>query len=255
MEILYIGHAGILVKENDIIIAIDPFLSDQFFWNGHEEKYLGASPWMGKGKNDFIDKYADKLNVILITHAHGDHFDYKSIVEILNRNPDIQLISPFPVTEWLKYSDAINPIIKNFLIPCNWDEDYEIETENTQLIVSVVPNKGMKKNQLPSRVGFSISNDSGISLFHTGDSHGVGEWGNIKNKITDIIIWAASQRKEMVEYFYESGALKRVWWIHFEEFEPGKFSCNRNPRELINEFTWDRLEQSTLDYNNWIKLN
>ncbi|MBD3352953.1 MAG: hypothetical protein GF364_15835, partial [Candidatus Lokiarchaeota archaeon] len=108
MEIYFSGHAGILLREKDITIAIDPFLEGTFYWHGVLEKYLGNSPWIGNGKADFIEKFSSKINAIAITHAHGDHFDYDSVVQIMGKNQEIELIAPHPVINFVKAADAID---------------------------------------------------------------------------------------------------------------------------------------------------
>jgi L-ascorbate metabolism protein UlaG (beta-lactamase superfamily) len=44
VEVLWIGHAGILVRHGDVTVAVDPFLDGRFCWSGKVERYLGKSP-------------------------------------------------------------------------------------------------------------------------------------------------------------------------------------------------------------------
>ena len=96
MQIQYIGHAGCLVRHEDMLIAFDPFLSGSFLWNGKMNTYTGDSPWIGNEAkiNAFAEQFAPELNAILISHAHMDHFDPLTINALLRVNPEIQIFCP-----------------------------------------------------------------------------------------------------------------------------------------------------------------
>jgi hypothetical protein len=49
--------------------------------------------------------------------------------------------------------------------------------------------------------------------------------------------------------------LKRVWWIHWENFTPGNFTCSQNVQSLIDELKDSSIKQAIPLYNEWIHLD
>lgn len=249
---LYIGHAGVLIRYGDVVIAIDPFLSGRFFWNGKENVYKGNSPWIGPEQmHGFIEKYANQITAVAFTHAHMDHFDPAAIFSLLKENPDIQILAPYPITDWIKASSIIDPMLARFLIPVEWLGEYEIEADTDCINVAIMPNSGIKEEFFPYRVGYLVFAEEGRGVFHPGDSHDTGPWEKYKEKVTDLVLWNTGHRYEIVDYFRGNDRLKNVWWIHWEEFTPGNFTCSENPREYIETCKKSGIESGLLDYTTW----
>lgn len=244
-----------LVKYGDVVIAIDPFLSGSFFWNGKENVYKGKSPWIGREKMDgFVNKYAKDITAIAITHAHLDHFDPPAIFHLLNKNPDIQILAPYPIIDWLKANSSMNPLATQFLIPVEWLVDYEIESEKNSVHVAIMPNSGIKEEYHPYRVGYLIFKEDGRGIFHPGDSHEIGPWGKYKDKVTDLVLWNPKSKYEIVKYFLDDNQLQSLWWVHWEDFTPGNFSCSEDPSEYVIESEKFGIKSGILDYNKWKSL-
>lgn len=260
MQVQYLGHAGVLIREKDIMIAFDPFLSGSFLWNGKMNTYTGNSPWIGSEKKlqSFIDTFGDKLTAIIISHAHMDHFDPITIVKLLERNPEIQFYAPYPVTDWLKASSMANPVLTQFFAPIEWEGSYEIESENPDaegsLYVHVMPNSGIKKEDFPYRVGYLITNDEGKGLLLPGDSRATEWWDPHRSKVTHIITWGKAVRNDIVSYFEPDVKIEKMWLIHWEPFSPGNFDCNQNPQEYIGMIQQHNIPAATLEYMEWIKI-
>lgn len=260
MEIQYIGHAGLLIREDDVVIAFDPFLSGQFLWNGKLNTYTGNSPWIGSTKNidAFIDRFAEDLTAILISHAHLDHFDPITIVRLLERNPEIQVYAPRPVTDWLKASSVADPSLSRFFAPIAWDGEYDIEpvqeNQNGELKVFIMPNSGIAKEKYPYRVGYLIQDHSNAGLFLPGDSSATEWWDSHKENVTHIITWGKAVRKGMIDYFEPHQHIAKIWLIHWESFEPGNFDCSQDPNEFIEIAEDHGVPCETLDYEKWIKI-
>jgi L-ascorbate metabolism protein UlaG (beta-lactamase superfamily) len=257
MEFQWIGHAGALIRNGDAMVAIDPFLSGKFYWGGEQEKYLGNSPWIGTSekKRDFIAAFGKKLSAILITHAHGDHFEQESIIELLNYNPDIELIMPYPVVNWMKNCGGLNNAINSFLAPVRWDEIIEIDGNNDSLEIGIMPNPGIKKENTPARVGYYIGNSSEKGIVHLGDAHGIGDWGRFKSKTSSIVLWGVKERREIIDYFPKE-ILEKVFWIHWEDFKPGNFLCSLDPTDLFinNQRPNSNIENIIPQYEYWYQI-
>ena len=262
MKIRYIGHAGILIKEGDTLIAYDPFLSGEFWWNGKFNTYHGESPWIGteERQNKFIETYAERLTAVIISHAHMDHFDPSTIVNLINNNREIQIFAPKPVIDMLMATSILNTRLVQFFTKVTWDGTYELGEENSKVIVHTMPNDKIQEEKYPYRVGFLVENpqkDQGLLL--PGDSWANSYWDFKKGKVTDVVTWGKAVRKDLVPYFQEdeSGsqlALNSVWIIHWEAFTPGNFDCNQDPQEFINIVEDHGVKAGTLKYDGWISL-
>lgn len=250
MDLLWIGHAGILIRNGQTLIAIDPFLSGKFSWHLREETYLGDSPWMGDNMDKFLKGYAPRLSAILLTHDHGDHYDHASIEAILKVNPNVEIIAPKVILKKIRRNIVSNMEKGPELVKTRRGVRYSFGNEENSFIAEVLPDRHQPRIRALNKVGYVIYNEDSC-VAHVGDAHHVGEWEPFKNRVKDLVLWCVSQRHEIINYFKESSSLKRIWWIHWESFEPGNFSCNMNPTELMKECASDYYEQGVLDYEKW----
>src|SRR5688500_15837173 len=83
MQITKYLHSCLLVEENDTVILIDP---GQYT---HEAKVLDI-------------ELINRLNFILITHEHFDHFSLPLIKDITRKFPEVNIISTPSVVEQLE---------------------------------------------------------------------------------------------------------------------------------------------------------
>jgi hypothetical protein len=253
MEILFLGHAGIIIKKDSILFAVDPFISGEFYWAGKKETYRGNSKWIGN-INSFLNTFGDSINGIGITHAHGDHCDLPLLLKLLQINYRIKLLFPLPIIDWLKYSSIFNPLITHSLEPVRSNGDYILKHKNGTMHIHTLPLPGVEKKEYPERVGYYISDDD-IGLFIPGDVHDVGEWDSIKNSVSDLILWGIDKCEEIINYFNSSHYLKRIWWIHWESFIPGNILCNVNPRKLISDIgNSNNFKQFIPNFTDWYSL-
>jgi L-ascorbate metabolism protein UlaG (beta-lactamase superfamily) len=79
VEIVWFGHSSYLIKIDSFTILVDPFLSKR------------ASPvsWAGvktfEGTNIYTAEDFPKIDVLLTTHDHYDHLDYKTILQLQSK--------------------------------------------------------------------------------------------------------------------------------------------------------------------------
>ncbi len=87
MKITKFGHCCLLIEEKGVRVLTDP------------GSYTTA-------QNDVKD-----VDVILITHEHGDHFHVESVKKILENNPDATIITNTSVDKLLREADIPDAII------------------------------------------------------------------------------------------------------------------------------------------------
>ena len=85
---LWLGHATLWFKIGGTTVAIDPVLGDIPLYRRHTPLPLPREKL-----------YAD---IILITHAHYDHFDRASVDYLLKHNPETILVAPNGFWRYLK---------------------------------------------------------------------------------------------------------------------------------------------------------
>jgi len=85
---LWLGHATLWLGLDNQRIAIDPVLGSIPLYKRHTTLPLPQE-----------QLYAD---VILLTHAHYDHFDKPSVLRLLNNNPDTIIVAPAGFWRYLK---------------------------------------------------------------------------------------------------------------------------------------------------------
>ncbi len=85
---LWLGHASVWMRVGETTVAIDPVLGDIPMYRRHTPLPVPRE-----------QLHAD---LILITHAHYDHFDKPSVLEMLKRNPETIIIAPLGFWRYMK---------------------------------------------------------------------------------------------------------------------------------------------------------
>lgn len=85
---LWLGHATVWLNIGGTTVAIDPVLGDVPMYRRHTPLPLPRE-----------ELHAD---LILITHAHYDHFDKPSVLELLKRNPETIVVAPQGFWRYMK---------------------------------------------------------------------------------------------------------------------------------------------------------
>lgn len=91
MKLTFIGHAGFLIEDENILIVMDPWLS---------KKGAYDSTWMQFPCNHHLDelvldKVKEKKHVfVYISHEHKDHFDIEFLTKLVRLRPEITLLIP-----------------------------------------------------------------------------------------------------------------------------------------------------------------
>ena len=80
VKILSVGHAGFLLKTEDVNILIDPWFYPAFF-----------NTWFPYPNNRFMEDVLlnEKIDYLYLSHEHEDHFDKKFLSKF---NKDIKII-------------------------------------------------------------------------------------------------------------------------------------------------------------------
>lgn len=114
MKITYLGQAGLLFETCGKAIIIDPYLSDSvaksepqnFRRQPVDERFLKIKP-----------------DVIVVTHAHGDHYDKETLRHYLGEKSEVLVLSPKSVWADVRMFGGIRNRYVLFDCGTEWTED------------------------------------------------------------------------------------------------------------------------------------
>ena len=91
IEIRFIGGAGYMIRHGGRTIGLDLYLTDSCRRNG-TDSFKRLVPCPVRPENL-------RLDAILASHEHGDHFDIGSVPQLMENNPAAMLFGPISVLE------------------------------------------------------------------------------------------------------------------------------------------------------------
>lgn len=154
-KIVWLGHASFFIQLSGIRILIDPVFGKLPVGKRYSE--LPVEP--NKLQN---------IDYILISHAHYDHCDKKSLKILTANNPQVEILCG------LKLEDLITKWTANTIQTAGWYQQYQL---NSQLKVSFLPSRHWS-NRSPFDInkslwgGFMIQSKN-KTIYYSGDSgHG-----------------------------------------------------------------------------------
>lgn len=77
-QIIWFGHSSYFIKTNGLTILVDPVFSG----NASPVSFFGKN---FKGSNEYKVSDFPNIDMVIITHDHYDHMDYKTILELKNK--------------------------------------------------------------------------------------------------------------------------------------------------------------------------
>ncbi len=167
--LIWLGHASFLIRLENVTILIDPV--------------VGGLPFIGR-KAPFpipVDELKG-IDYILISHAHRDHFDVKSLNKILKNNPGAELLGPMRISSLFSELSML-PRHQE----AAWFQQFEIKKDLKIVFVPAIHwhRRGLFDLNDILWGGFYI-NDGKTSIFHAGDTSYQKHFGNIVGAIGSI---------------------------------------------------------------------
>ena len=109
-QIIWLGHASFLIVVNKKVILTDPC-----FYDIPTAKRLVDLP--------IKTEHLKQIDYLLISHDHRDHFDVKSVRQIIKANPDVNILTP------LKFRQLLlkNRIKSNHIQEAGWYQQYKTD--------------------------------------------------------------------------------------------------------------------------------
>ena len=184
INIRYIANSGVLIANKEKKVLLDglhiTFVKPYFSVDDAtlEQIILSKAPY-------------DKIDLMLFTHHHLEHFDAYTVCETLKKNRFTQLIATPTITKLLKESTNFDPVIisqiNNFEIPRG--KSIIANIKNLPVEIIAMRHDGEKYKNIEN---FSYFFELGsTTFFHCGDSAPIYknfEECNIFNKKIDILM-------------------------------------------------------------------
>jgi L-ascorbate metabolism protein UlaG (beta-lactamase superfamily) len=148
---LWIGHASLWLSLGNTTVAIDPVLGNIPMYRRHTPLPIPAEQL--------------RADVILITHAHYDHFDKPSVLTLLKNNSESIIVAPAGFWRYLK-----GYITRERCFELEWWESVTIG----ELLITFTPSKHWSKrtpfDTNKALWGGYVIQKGEQTLYHSGDS-------------------------------------------------------------------------------------
>lgn len=246
IDVTYIANAGFLVESNGKKILIDALFNNG--WN----TYLTPSDTI---ISKIIKQQApfNKIDLMLITHNHEDHFNDSIVVAYLNKSSENVLIAPPSVTNAI-LKKAASKKYENQLVGLD-----KINQEKNDTTINGIRIRSFfilhdSRPQI-EHVGYVID-FGGSKVFHSGDSNGsdIAEYGNLRLQKEQIDLallnfygfWGTNEER----FFTEKYILpKRISLMHIPQNE---IISVMDSVKLIRDFIDITVFESSMDKKSFI---
>lgn len=174
LKTTYLGNCSYLYESADSKVLIDPLGTDfgSYF-------HLPSKAIQQKIMDDSMP--FNDINIMLITHIHGDHFNWKLAEEYLLKHPEIAMICPTQVRNQMRDSSTIFDKIENQLISPELERFSDTNLVINQINIQVIRMQHGAQRSLDG-IEYSDYNDyektedfgyvismNGHRIFHQGD--------------------------------------------------------------------------------------
>jgi L-ascorbate 6-phosphate lactonase len=215
IDLTWLGQAGFLVETGSSRLLIDP-------WVTPGERRLIESPP--------LELVCERIDCVLITHEHGDHFDVPFLRQLARRSPDAALVLPKPIANQARGALAVKPVRPGDRV------------ELAGLTVEVVPAWHAVRTSEPYTdgdgrfVGYLIR-VGGSVIYHAGDTVPTDDLiSSLRHKQIDIALLPVNGR----DFFREAEGMVG----NLDVREAVRLAREVGARTLI-PYHWDGFEGNT----------
>lgn len=161
----YLGNEGVMVEENGIKILFDPFFHNSFQYYTLVPKKMRQAIF--EQKPPF-----DNIKLVMISHAHGDHFDKNDAVKYLKANTAAKLIAPIDAVAQIK-SVIDYDKVRDRIVAIDIKKGataQRIEVEGILVEAVRIPHAGWPKLAELSNIVYRVQMKQSTVVMHLGDA-------------------------------------------------------------------------------------
>ena len=156
----WLGQAGFLVASSETRVLVDPYLSDslerRFGLAPLSHRRMMAAPILAGDLRD--------IDVVLVTHDHGDHLDPDTLLPISRNNPDCRFVVPGSAME-AALAAGLPP---SQLLPIEAFQGIDVGALRVSAIPSAHEELAIDAHGRALFLGY-IFQIEGIRIYHSGD--------------------------------------------------------------------------------------
>ncbi|MGJ8664297.1 MAG: MBL fold metallo-hydrolase [Marinicella sp.] len=164
-HVTYLGNAGLMVDHEQVEILFDPFFHNHYGYYQLVPESLRNSLFGNKAPFDSIE-------MILVSHAHGDHFDAKDIADYLIDRPNTKLVAPAQAVEVLRKDERFKQFEKQVtaIKLAYGDEPVTLNFTGLEVDVLRIPHSGWPSRAEVANLVYRVTLNDQVTVMHMGDA-------------------------------------------------------------------------------------
>ena len=162
-SVTYLGNEGILFSDGKQKVLFDPFFHNVY------GQYQAVPEDIQQAILSNTPPY-DDIDLILISHAHGDHFTAETVAQYLKANKAVSLVGPTQATDKVLEVDAG---LKQQLVGIELefgDEPITTKLNDIKIDSVRIPHAGWPSRKEISNLVHRVSLNNKTSIIHMGDA-------------------------------------------------------------------------------------
>jgi hypothetical protein len=161
----YLGNEAVLVTSAKNKVVFDPFFHSNFGQYQLVPDHIRSAIMLGNAPYDDID-------AIIISHAHGDHFDADDVLAYLRAFPDTKLVAPQQAVDALTEldnSESIMSQVRSIKLALG-DKPMQVNVGEITLQAVRIPHSGWPGRANIENLVFRVAMDDDLTVMHMGDA-------------------------------------------------------------------------------------
>ena len=167
-SVTYLGNEGLLFSNGEEKALFDPFFHNVYGQYQAVPKEIQSAILANTPPYDNID-------VIVISHSHGDHFTAETVADYLSKNSNTVLVAPSQATdEVIEHSpDLLEQVVS---LKLNFgDAPITTKVKNIQIQSVRIPHAGWPERKDIANLVHRVSLDNRTTIIHMGDADPLDE--------------------------------------------------------------------------------
>lgn len=164
-QVMYLGNTGLLASHGDTQVLFDPFFHNHYGQYQLVPESIRAAIFAAQSPFDAV-------KLMLISHAHGDHFDAADVVSYLQKHSQVILVAPTQAVEQMRPIsgfDAIQARIKSIDLAYG-DAPVTHQFDGIEVNAVRIPHAGWPGRSEVSNLVYRVTLNNQATVMHMGDA-------------------------------------------------------------------------------------
>ncbi|MEL7453790.1 MAG: MBL fold metallo-hydrolase [Pseudomonadota bacterium] len=165
-DVLYVGNAGILVAHGQTKILFDPLYQNDY------GQYQLVPPELRTMLFEADGPFSE-IDAILISHAHGDHFNAADLISFHAAHPDAFIIAPPQALDTLLATGAVGDGMAARFIPMGLDygdDPLRVALQDMTVEAVRIPHAGGAQRRSIENMVYRVTLGDTATVIHMGDA-------------------------------------------------------------------------------------